>query len=256
MTTVYKWKIYCTTEDAFIEGWSETEIKTCPNDTAHTVNPDSVSKVDQVSPNTVSIIQGAPPTGSLSTTPVGGFYRILGKAFDCPVSTTTDNTFSFPYPVAVTGAYIPVSSDMKGDILNVYAAQNVNVGVLTAGVAASATVIPVSLTVIQNVFIGRKVRITDGVNTTDFIEVISKNTNTNEITLATGITFAFAAGSLVKLCIHYVKDMEFSEPGMYKIGVSNVNGTYIPTNIPITLSYTNNSALVVKRPALMMELLY
>ena len=256
MPTVYKWKIYCTTENAFIEGWSETAITTCPNNTAHTVNADSVSEVDKLSPSSVSIIQGAAPEGSLSTTPVGGFYRLVGKAFDCPVSATTDNTFSFPYPVALTGAYISVTSDMKGDVLNAYAARDVNIGVLTAGIAVSDTVIPVSLTVIQNIYTGRKVKITDGVNTTDFIEVISKNTNTNEITLISGVTFAFAAGAVVKLCIHYVKDMEFSDPGIYKIGVSNVNGTYIPTNISITLSYTNNSALVVKRPSVMLEMLY
>jgi hypothetical protein len=256
MPTVYKWKIYCTTENAFVEGWSETAITTCPNDTAHTVNPDSVSEVEVISPTSVNIIQGAAPVGSLSTTPVGGFYRLVCKAFDCPVSVTTNNTFTFPFPVALTGAYIPVSSDMKGDFFNAYAAQNVNVGTITAAVAISDTVIPVSLTVIQNVYPGRKVRITDGVNTTDFIEIVSKDTNTNEITLTSGITFAFALGSLVKLCIHYVKDMEFTEPGMYKIGVSNVNGTYIPTGIPITLSYTNSSALVVKRPSIMLEMLY
>jgi hypothetical protein len=256
MPTVYKWKIYCTTENAFIEGWSETAITTCPNNTAHTVNPDSVSEVEVISPSNVNLIQGAPPIGSISTTPVGGFYRQFTRAFDCPVSATTTDTFSFPFPVAILGACLPVSSDMKGDIINAYAANNVTVGVLTAPVALLDTVIPVSLTVIQNIFPGRKVSITDGVNTTDYIQVISKNTDTNTITLQTGSTFAFAAGSVVRLRIHYIDTMELSEPGTVKIGVGSINGTYIPTNIAITISYQNTSAVVVKRPSFFIEILY
>ena len=256
MPTVYKWKIYCTTENAFIEAWSETPITTCPNDTGHTVNPDSVSQIDEVSSSTINLAQGVPPVGSLSTTPVGGFYRLFSRAFDCPPSTTTSDTFSFPFPTALLSACLPVSSDMKGDIVNAYAANGMTIGVLTAGVAALDTVIPVSLTVMQNIFTGRKISITDGVNTTPYIQVISKNANTNTLTLQTGIDFAFAAGSAVKLRIHYIDNMELSESCAVKIGLGSINGTYIPTNIPITITYQNSSALVVKRPSFLIEILY
>ena len=48
MTTVYKYRIYCITENTWSYIWSETLPTTCPNDTNHEVNPESISDIDSV----------------------------------------------------------------------------------------------------------------------------------------------------------------------------------------------------------------
>ena len=44
-----KWKIYCTEpgDVGFHEAWSDTPITTCPNNPAHSVNPNSVAPITE-----------------------------------------------------------------------------------------------------------------------------------------------------------------------------------------------------------------
>lgn len=42
MTTVNKYRIYCNTENAWVETWAESEPTVCPNNNGHSVNNNSV----------------------------------------------------------------------------------------------------------------------------------------------------------------------------------------------------------------------
>ena len=47
MTTVYKYRIYCITQAQWEIKWSTIPIEVCPDNPAHTVNPDSVSDMQE-----------------------------------------------------------------------------------------------------------------------------------------------------------------------------------------------------------------
>jgi len=53
MATVYKYSIYCETEATTVYAWSEAEPTTCPNNTGHTIDTDSIAIVDTVAENHV-----------------------------------------------------------------------------------------------------------------------------------------------------------------------------------------------------------
>jgi hypothetical protein len=55
MTTVSKYRIYCETEDDTVYTWAESEPTTCPNNTAHTIDTDSISIVDHIEENHVQL---------------------------------------------------------------------------------------------------------------------------------------------------------------------------------------------------------
>lgn len=55
MTTVYKYSIYCETEEATVYTWAESEPTTCPNNTAHTIDTDSISIVETMADDLVGL---------------------------------------------------------------------------------------------------------------------------------------------------------------------------------------------------------
>lgn len=53
--TVYRYRIYCTTEESWVYSYGTSEPSTCVNNTAHTVNPASVQTIDTISSATLDI---------------------------------------------------------------------------------------------------------------------------------------------------------------------------------------------------------
>lgn len=52
---VYKWRIYCNTENDWVYIWSENVLTTCPNNTSHDALLNSVQITDQIQSNDVNI---------------------------------------------------------------------------------------------------------------------------------------------------------------------------------------------------------
>lgn len=63
MTTIVKYQIYCTTEDTFKYTWASSPPTTCPTNSLHIVNPDSVSQIGGNDTNYLSY--GASSGGSV-----------------------------------------------------------------------------------------------------------------------------------------------------------------------------------------------
>ena len=55
MATIYKWRLYCNTESANVEGWSETPPTVCYNNSDHSIDLSSVSQIDIVDESKVEI---------------------------------------------------------------------------------------------------------------------------------------------------------------------------------------------------------
>lgn len=55
-TIVYRWRLFCNTENDWVYLWSENTPTTCPNNTGDVINTSSIQLVDQVQVNDVNIV--------------------------------------------------------------------------------------------------------------------------------------------------------------------------------------------------------
>lgn len=255
MTSVYKHRLYCNDEASWVYQWTEnaiTPITQCPNNSAHSVNANSESVIDQILANTMLIDDERTPMGY---PPTGKNYRLVSHAFNAPGNQTTTTTFVLKYPTCIHAGFLITAPNQKGDILSIEGGKNTIIGVNTAAITNGDTVIAVSPTVITNIKIGRHISITDGTNTTPYIGVIGIDTNAGTITLESGCPYSFTPGRFIRFTIYVVQDVELGEAGEYRVGSRTVAATYIPANMVQTITYVNNSA-DAKRPVCIVEITY
>lgn len=60
MADLYKYKIYCETESAWVTKWAEEELTVCPNNNTHTVTSGSVSIIEQMLDEGPKMLDGRP----------------------------------------------------------------------------------------------------------------------------------------------------------------------------------------------------
>lgn len=92
MTTVNKYRIFCTTENSYVYTWGTAPPTTCPNNNTHTVDLESVTLIDSVSEDTISLVSGL-NSSSLSLAVAGTFegaYEEVGKYSDMTIFVVAD----------------------------------------------------------------------------------------------------------------------------------------------------------------------
>lgn len=57
MSTIYKWRIYCNTESAFITGFGSTAPTTCYNNAGHSVNSNGINNIASPTTQIITIAQ-------------------------------------------------------------------------------------------------------------------------------------------------------------------------------------------------------
>src|SRR3990170_8539435 len=112
--TIYQYKIYCITEGKNVITWAETTPTTCPNNTAHTINPSSISIIDERGPDSLKIKEESIPTG--------GHFRAEALTMNIAAGpdVITTITKSWPYPINIFAVYMITGAEHEGDILEVY----------------------------------------------------------------------------------------------------------------------------------------
>jgi hypothetical protein len=260
-TVVHKYNIYCTTESAWVSTWAETEPTVCPNNNGHTINSGSISIVETVESSEVKIQEEATPTG--------GSFRCDTVSFDATASTTTTFDYSWPIPVGILSvAFHPLGAQkpdgtwdadesQEGDTFSICIAPDTTIGAITANVAASATIIDVQQSVIDNIKIGYYVKLTDGTNTDDCGRVLSIDSVNLKITVETATTNAFEAATptYVQMTVYMIKDFEIGYLGRYSIGDDKIGASHLTANTVARVNYVNNTA-AQKRVRFLVEYLY
>lgn len=92
MTTVNRYRIFCNTENTYVYTWSTSPPTTCPNNNTHTVDAQSVTLIDSVSEDTISLVSGL-NSSSLSLAAAGvfeGAYEEVGKYSDMTIFVVSD----------------------------------------------------------------------------------------------------------------------------------------------------------------------
>jgi len=241
MATVYRYRIYCNTEAQWKYVWGPTPPVACPTDTAHPVNPDSISIIDEVSTTELKIKEVTAPSGQ---PPVGGYYRLKSQAFDALANSTTTSSFVYPYPVGILSGTLKTDLTHTGDIISIGAAYDTTVGTIAADVITNDVVIPVPPSVLAVPYIrtGGHIRLTDGKTSTPYIPIATINMNTNVICLASGIPSGYLAASptYIQVAVIFCDAVEIGVPGDYTMGKSNIGGTYVPPGVAFRITYVNN----------------
>lgn len=252
---IYQWRIYCATEDTWKYVWSETAPTTCPTDTAHTVNLDSISDINVLSTQTIKVdATGTPP----NATPINNHYRLETVIFDAPANTVTTESKSFPYPISLFSGRVRSDEPKRGDSLTIEIGNGITVGALTAGALTGAVTVQVSLGSLQFLAPGFLIDITD-IGTSDPtgpIEIVSVNTNTQIVTLSTALSIDCAIGSTFSVIRRVCRNLEFSEPGVYSIGTTLFQGRYLPATVPINFQWTNASVSDARHVVIELDLYY
>lgn len=235
MTTIYKYRIRCTTDNKFEYVWAEESPTTCPTNTSHTIDTSKTSIVETKVDESLFIKE--------ETVPTGGHFKTETIVMNINASSTFEQAYTWAYPISILAVYLVTKSTHEGDNLEITVAPNTIIGGIVSSVSAGDTIITVSDTVIENTNIGYKLYLDDGTNNDDLGYVTSINTITKEITLSTPTTNPFSTSNTsVRRTVFYAENYEFGPPWEYVIGESKIGASYLPTGVSINVKYTNNTS--------------
>lgn len=236
MTTLYKHRVKCTTDNKLEYIWLETDTEPdkCPTNTSHTIDSSGHAIVDTRAPNETVIKE--------EYTPTGGNFKAETRIVNTTANSTSSSNFSWPFPISVLTMRTVTSDAHKGDVMNITVAPDTIVGVITEAASTSASTLTVSNTVIENIYKGYKVKISDGINTDDLGYVISVDKVNKQISIQTATTNVFAIGSAILMSVSHVENFTFGYGGKYVIGASKIGGAHVPANTIINVKYQRNDS--------------
>jgi len=143
MTTLYKYRIYCSTDSQYEYQWAETEPSTCPTNTAHTIDATKTSIVDKVDPNETLIKE--------ESTPTGGNFDCTTLKVNATKNTISTSKISWPYPISALSVDFISTSTHSGDFISLAVGKDTITGAITANIS------PASAWVSQNYTVGQMV---------------------------------------------------------------------------------------------------
>jgi len=242
---VYKYRIYCETEEDHIKGWSENPDEICPNNNSHTVTSGSLTIIDSL---TSSVVQTRIQEEVIET---GGHFQCISINVASTASGTAQTDISWPFPVSILSAEVLISSDNLGDNIEALVGPNTIIGVLSSPVTSGTTVLPVSSTVLDNISVGYFVTV-DSQNLGRVLEI---DQDAETITVENETTASISAGEYILQTIKFISSFELVTEGRITLGDTKIGASYIPANTTIRCKYTNNGP-IDKDFAVMIEYLY
>jgi hypothetical protein len=233
--TLNKYRLFCVTENKFVDTWNDIKPSVCPTDGMHTIDTNSITIIDSISSNDVNVVQSQP--GS-----TGDNYRVEGFSITIPANSQVYKDMSWNYPIGVMTVNFCIGSDHIGDIIDGYIAPNTTIGVLTQSVTQGDSVINVSHSVFQYLNVGYILTLTNGHQKVDLGECIHLDVPNNTITCELPANSPIAAGAYVQMSIHNIKNFQICEPAnVVSLATKHLVSTALPKGIIARLVYTNKS---------------
>lgn len=275
--TIYRFRVYCITDAHYEYVWSDIEPTGCPDNSSHTIDTNSITIVDSVSTQQISIREENIPTG-------GNFAATTIK-LECAPKSVTNITKSFRYPINALSVAFTSGESHRGDMLEMIAGKDTPIGYIVAPVVAKSawqaqsynvsdyvyyngfnyvcavansdnpevnttawsqvpTQLYVSSSVIQYSALGIDLAITDGTHLDRLDETIEVDKVNGIVTLAgaSANNYSPLSPTYVLRSGYYLHNYWFDEPMLHEIGNKKIGGSYVPANIPVLIEYTNNSS--------------
>lgn len=240
MADVHNYRLKCTTENDFVYTWNTEAPTVCPNDNTHTIDTNSITKITTVSSDMVEIKE--------ETTNTGGNFGIEGIIINASGDSVTNVDKSWPIPISIFSLTFTTETDHTGDIIDIYVSPDTITGAIVSDVSVNDTVISVSQTVIDNIFIGYYIKLYDTVNTDDLgmVTNIDKSNNTITVQNASTNDYSLSSPTYVLQTIRMVRDLELGPPWKISFGRDKIGGSYLPSGTVIRLAYKNNTSAAKK----------
>ena len=229
MTTIHKWRIYCSTENKNYYVWDLDEPEHCPSDISHTILPPV--DVQTINEEIVKIKEEDIATD--------GSFMANGYIFTNAANTITDNIVSFPFPINALAIEMSSPEGNEDDTVQIIIGENTTIGVLSIESEVLDTTFYTSAETISYIFHGYYIKLDDGTNINDLGRVIHIDRILNTFTVETASTNAFPATITAIKISKRILDTPVGPSGIHKWGGSKVGGSYIPANIPINIRYNN-----------------
>jgi len=263
MATIYKFRVWCNTEQKFVEGWLEQTPTVCFNNCDHSIDTDKTSIIESKEDNTVSAFIKE------EDIPTGGHFQCTTQHIQIPNTIGWhETTKSWPYPISMLAAQYIVSEANFGDEIEFSVGPKTVIGLIAKDIYAGENQIYVSSTVIQNAFVGCWICMCDGVNQFDFGRVLAIDEDSQTLTMenaaegqAQGSSsssssspqtsssssggqplFYASTPTYVRMTVKMAFDFTLGAPGRYILGDSKIGGSYIPKDTIMLFRYYNKEA--------------
>lgn len=295
-TAVYQYRFNCVDEATDVTVWGTTAPTTCPNNTAHTIDPTSITIVSQVDTQQVIVKEEAVPTG-------GNFQATTLKLI-ANANTISTIPAHWPFNITAFGVNFVTTELHHGDIMSMYAGKDTTVGVILSAVSPASPwvsgnyvsgnyvsynhpkfgervytcilntvsnedptnktywhhgyAVTVSPTVITYTQVGYYIKLVAGATSEELGRVLYIDSNNNKIYLEKNSTNTFSPASptYVQQTAYLIKDYEIGYDWCRNIGEMKIGGSHIPADTYIEVSYQNKSPTVVKELIGHVEYLY
>ncbi len=245
-TTLYKYQIYCTTEEKYVSGWGTAAPTACYNNTSHSVNTNSVQVIDTINTNEVTINQN-------NSSIAGKFHIESVNIANIQPNSTGTVTHVFDVATSLHSFNFALNAAEAGDTFSIAVNPNTPLGLITQDAKANDIVLSVSPYVIGYMFPGFYVTVSDGTNSDTTIKILSRNLVNSTITIKTPLINSYSASNTQIFMSYYcIKDMPIILGTTYSFGGEIINASNVPAGTTALFSFTNNSSTTVKNIAVYM----
>ena len=231
--TLYQYRFHCHSEENLVYTWSEQAPTVCPNNNTHQIDTASISIIDSISSNNVSIIQ---TTGDIQNN-----YCCESKKITIPANSTISTVYTWPLDIAILTVNWTSEEIHRGDIINGYIAKNTTIGVITYPLSQGDTVLHVSPTVLSYINRGYLINLTDGISSINLGQCLEINKTDNTIKCQIPAITNMSQWSYVRMTIHNMRNMIIDSPGRYALATKHLQASSLPKNIPVEVVYSNNT---------------
>lgn len=222
-----KYRLFCQTEGVFKTVWNNSEPKKCPDAAQHTIDPNSVTIVDAIVDNTVTIENNYVNTN--------GNYMMEGFQFQVPAQSNYTFTTSKPFDVMCYNVYLHPTQSNVGDNVSLYAQFTLPISGIVHSGESNVQISPSLLTNIQK---GYDVTLSNATSCSHLGMVVSMDTNS--ICTQYSASNTYRNNDTLVLRKYYGKSLSFPiVPNTYCVGQGTLNGTFIPASTPMYLDYNN-----------------
>jgi hypothetical protein len=231
--TLYQYRFHCNSEESLVYVWSTQAPTVCPNNNTHHIDPSTISIVDTVASNNVSIVQ---TTGDIQNN-----YCCESKKITIPANSTISTVYTWPIDIAILTVNWTSEEIHRGDIINGYIAKNTTIGVITNSVSQGDTVLHVSPTVLSYINRGYLINLTDGISSIDLGQCLEINKTANTITCEIPAITNMSQWSYVRMTIHNMRNMIIDSPGKCALATKHLQASSLSQNTSVEVVYSNNT---------------
>jgi hypothetical protein len=235
MSTVYKYKIYCVTENKYVEGFSTGVPTTCYNNNTHSINPNSYQLLDTISTEQYTVKEDKVPVARNVVIECIQFVDVKSAS-----SQSVD--FKFDIVTSMYSFKFMADDTNKGDEITISVNPDTTLGLITSSITAGATTIGAPPGLLAYGWPGFNLKLTDGVNTDDIGRILAIDKINSTVTFSIPTVHSFSStDTLVKMTYYTMRDLKIGPSAVYAFCEDIIGGSAPPSGTVVRFTYKNNS---------------